>query len=188
MVKLMKSKADLKYSFYILVWSFLFACETKKTESYKFENHDSISKQEVIGKHSKLDSSVVYKTDMDYNLIEYFPDSVLLNYMNAQFKRNGDTVYISNETLKLNNCSWRINYNNGNYYEFSECNEWGVEVFLKFKNKKKEDIIKLIETQCYRKNYTWFENFTEYRPFQYYESVWTFRITELNDGVLLELY
>ena len=133
------------------------------------------------------DTLNVIKVDTTLKTYVYNPDSTLLEYMNQTFIQNPDTIHISNKTLGMINCGWKLNYKGGHSYEFSECEEMGYAVKIKIVGIKKNELLKLIDQKCYRPNYSWYNDSTEYRPAEYYERVWTFRIKKGKDCYIIEL-
>jgi hypothetical protein len=134
-----------------------------------------------------IDSISNVKTKNETAETEYNPDSTLLEYMNRTYIKRSDTIHLSNKTLEMNNCGWKLNYKGGHFYEDSECQEMGYTVRIKIVGANKSELINLVKQYCLRPNYSWYNDSTEYRPEEYYERVWTFYIIKEKDNYILEL-
>lgn len=137
----------------------------------------------------KTDTSIDTKKTQNNNSenFKYYPDTILLNYMNRTFSQLSDTVKLSNKILGIENCGWRLNYKGGHFYEDSQCQEMGYTVRVNIDGTNKSDLIKLVNQNCFKSNYAWYNDSTEYRPEMYYERVWTFYIVKEKHNYILEL-
>jgi hypothetical protein len=117
---------------------------------------------------------------------ELAPDKKVLLYLSESFKVIPDTIFLSNKTLGIDTCGWKVNFVEGHSFEFAEeCIEWGSIVTVEFVNVKKSDVTWLVEQLFYDPEYSWHENHSEYRPEMYYESDWTFKVTKVGNKIIL---
>ncbi len=135
-----------------------------------------------------IDSAHNIKASNTPEIQEWKSDSALLEYMNRTYLQLYDTVHLSNKTLGMENCGWKLSYKGGHFYEDSQCQEMGYTVRVKIAGINKTALIKLVEQNCFRPNYSWYNDSTEYRPEEYYERVWTFYIVKYGSNFILELH
>jgi len=157
----------LIYIFIILVFSFLSCKENVKTTSKTPEIIPTLKKsvqpkQEIISPEIKM---LKYLTNNFHKL----PDSTLIK----------KPEWMIDETNSNINCGYIVQFEEGHSFKHEEeCVEWGEIVTVEFKDYSKEDVMDLVERLYINDNYSWYENETEYRPQQDYETIWTFKIQE----------
>ena len=84
------------------------------------------------------------------------------------------------ETTKDIYCGYIFNYAEGHTFKHEqECLEWGEIVTVEFKGHSIEEVHKIVIELYENVNYKWYNNKTEYRPKESYETVWTFRLKKM---------
>lgn len=144
-----------------------------------YQSNSNITKPEILYVHNQQDGI-------------QSPEIIMLNYLKTNFKQTPDSIFLrkpkwlaSNEADTI--CGYTITFQEGHSFTHEqECNEWGEIVTVNFKGLTSNKVKSLVDQLFQHEGYHWYINQTEYRPEKYYETVWTFRITQGLDSITLE--
>ena len=117
---------------------------------------------------------------------------LMLDYLTTHFKQNKDSTFLKNpdwmiaENSDDTTCGYIISFKEGHTFKHEQkCVEWGEVVTVTFVGFETEEVRKIVTGLFRNDHYNWYNNATEYRPEEYYESLWTFYITEIQEGIEL---
>jgi hypothetical protein len=140
---------------------------------------------------TEIDSVKNEKSIQETDIVS--PETKMLNYLSAHFERIQDSTFLKKPDWMIGTnkadtiCGYIISFKEGHSFKHQqECVEWGEIVTVKFKGYKSDEVRKIVEDLFRKENYDWYSNNTEYRPKEYYETVWTFRIKEEKDLIKLD--
>lgn len=166
----------------ILILTVLISCCQGNTK-----NTSDVKLAEEIVDDSEKNKSSIEETEISS------PEIKMLRYLTNHFERIQDSTFLKKPDWMIGEnkadsiCGYVISFKEGHTFKHEqECVEWGEIVTVNFKGFTSDDVRKIVEDLFRNKNYNWYANSTEYRPKEYYETVWTFKITEQQEAIELE--
>ncbi|MCA0133930.1 hypothetical protein [Winogradskyella alexanderae] len=140
-------------------------------------------KNQASDNRSEIDQTEVTTEKQIEEIIS--PEIKMLEYLTSRFHKLPDSTFIKKPDWMIDEntsdiyCGYIIQFEEGHTFRHEqECVEWGEIVTVKFKGYSLDQVGALVEELFKNDNYSWYENKTEYRPEEYYETVWTFKIKE----------
>ena len=132
--------------------------------------------------------------DLSKQVVEIIsPEIKMLNYLTNHFNRFQDSVMLEKPEWMIElgvedtTCGYVISFKEGHTFKHQkDCNEWGEIVTVSLKEFKAKQVRNLVEELFSCEGYEWYNNKSEYRPEKNYETVWTFKIFEEKNFLVLE--
>jgi len=121
------------------------------------------------------------------------PDIKMLAFLTYHFERIQDSTLLTKPPWMTGTndsdtiCGYILSFNEGHSFKHEkECVEWGEIVTVNFKGYTLHEVRKIVDLLFKTEGYTWHTNNTEYRPTEYYERRWTYKLKETQDAIELE--
>ena len=172
-----------KLTIKILILTILISCNQKKNK-VSIDLKTNLKTEET----TKVNLLKIKKED---DIIS--PEIKMLEYLSLHFNRVQDSTFLKKPDFMIGSdkkdtiCGYVIPFKEGHSFKHEqECVEWGEIVTVKFNNFSANQVREIVESLFKKDNYDWYENNTEYRPYEYYERLWTFRIIENEKSTDLE--